>query len=51
VTTSIGVALWRPGDTIDALLDRADLAMYAAKTSGRNRVMAEAMQLDLSEHA
>jgi two-component system cell cycle response regulator len=51
VTASIGVALWRPGDTIDALLDRADLAMYAAKTSGRNRVMAEAMQLDLSEHA
>lgn len=40
VTCSIGVAEWKPGDTIDALLRRADVALYEAKHSGRNRVIA-----------
>ena len=38
VTLSVGVAIARPGDTLEALLERADAAMYAAKRAGRNRV-------------
>jgi diguanylate cyclase (GGDEF)-like protein len=38
VTASIGVAMLRPGESLDALLDRADQALYAAKGSGRNAV-------------
>lgn len=43
VTISIGVAVTLgPGDTQDALLKRADEALYEAKASGRNRVIAHA---------
>jgi two-component system cell cycle response regulator len=38
VTASIGLATYQAGDTVDTLVDRADRAMYVAKTSGRNRV-------------
>jgi diguanylate cyclase len=38
VTLSVGVAIGRPGDTLEALLERADAAMYDAKRAGRNRV-------------
>ena len=38
VTLSVGVAIARPGDTLEALLERADAAMYAAKRAGRNQV-------------
>lgn len=37
VTASVGVALARPGDTPEALIARADLALYEAKREGRDR--------------
>jgi diguanylate cyclase (GGDEF)-like protein len=39
VTVSIGVAAFRPGDRGTDLLARADTAAYAAKRSGRDRVV------------
>jgi two-component system, cell cycle response regulator len=39
VTCSVGVATW-DGETPDALLRRADEALYAAKDAGRDRVIA-----------
>ena len=38
VTISVGVAEAEAGEAIDALLSRADQALYAAKRAGRNRV-------------
>jgi diguanylate cyclase (GGDEF)-like protein len=38
-TVSIGVATLHKGENTNALLQRADAAMYAAKAAGRNRVM------------
>jgi two-component system cell cycle response regulator len=40
VTCSIGVTEWEPGDTVDSILRRADVALYEAKRSGRNCVIA-----------
>jgi diguanylate cyclase (GGDEF)-like protein len=39
-TVSIGVTLALPGEAVDAVLARADDAMYQAKAQGRNRVVA-----------
>jgi two-component system, cell cycle response regulator len=50
VTCSFGVAEWEKGDTIDALLRRADMAMYHAKTSGRDRVVAADTYRHTPEH-
>jgi PleD family two-component response regulator len=36
---SIGVTEWRADDGADAMLERADRALYRAKQSGRNRVV------------
>jgi PleD family two-component response regulator len=38
LTASFGVAQWHPGETIDRLLQRADIALYGAKNAGRNCV-------------
>jgi diguanylate cyclase (GGDEF)-like protein len=38
ITISVGVAERHPGETRDALIARADEALYVAKNSGRNRV-------------
>jgi PleD family two-component response regulator len=38
VTVSIGIAEYRPGETVSSLIGRADEALYGAKHAGRNRV-------------
>ncbi|MDP1829616.1 MAG: diguanylate cyclase [Archangium sp.] len=38
VTASLGLAEWRAGESPTDFVRRADQALYAAKTSGRNRV-------------
>jgi diguanylate cyclase len=42
VTLSIGTAKYRPGETREALVQRADEALYRAKAEGRNKVVCEA---------
>jgi diguanylate cyclase (GGDEF)-like protein len=39
MTCSFGVSEWRPGDSIDTLLKRSDMALYEAKLGGRDRVV------------
>ena len=39
ITISAGVAVVRPGDNVDAVLGRADNALYQAKRGGRDRVV------------
>lgn len=38
ITVSIGACLARPGEPLEAILHRADQALYAAKAEGRNRL-------------
>ncbi len=38
-TNSAGLALWNGTETAADLLDRANVALYAAKTSGRDRAV------------
>ncbi len=35
---SAGVAAWEPGDSVSLLVGRADVALYRAKQSGRDRI-------------
>jgi diguanylate cyclase len=41
ITISLGVAMYRRGDTAGSLVDRADQAMMRAKRDGRNRTVTE----------
>ena len=42
ITASFGVACFRPGESMEDFIARADKALYASKQNGRNRVSAEA---------
>jgi diguanylate cyclase (GGDEF)-like protein/PAS domain S-box-containing protein len=41
-TCSAGLAKWEPGQSIDDLVGRADMALYAAKETGRDRLVSAA---------
>ena len=41
ITLSLGVSLYRPGESLSALIKRADDGLYQAKGLGRNQVVAE----------
>jgi diguanylate cyclase len=41
ITISIGVAEFRPGESSDDFVERADSRLYAAKRAGRNRVVCD----------
>jgi diguanylate cyclase (GGDEF)-like protein len=41
ITVSIGVSSYRPGDSIESMIARADKALYQAKNNGRDCVMSE----------
>lgn len=40
-TASLGVATYQHGDHSESIINRADMALYAAKKGGRNRVVAD----------
>ena len=49
VTISLGVAEHTAGQSVDQLLKSADVALYAAKTSGRNRTVATQAPPDVAD--
>ena len=49
VTASLGVAQLQPDDNATSLIERADRCLYAAKRSGRNKVVTEASELMCTE--
>jgi diguanylate cyclase len=38
ITVSVGITVYRPGELLTDFVGRADAALYASKTNGRNRV-------------
>ncbi len=40
ITFSAGASLWHPGEPMDDVIKRADQAMYEAKQTGKNKVVA-----------
>lgn len=42
ITFSAGVSVWSPGESMDTVIGRADDAMYQAKETGKNKVVAAA---------
>jgi two-component system, cell cycle response regulator len=50
ITCSFGVAEWEEHDTVDAMLRRADVAMYEAKKSGRDRIVLSDTYALASDH-
>jgi len=49
VTTSIGLSIIRPEDTLHSAFVRADHALYEAKEQGRNRVIARTTPTSVNE--
>ena len=45
VTASFGVATYTTGESLEQVVDRADRAMYLAKSGGRNRVVCDSPPL------
>ncbi|KAB1075668.1 GGDEF domain-containing response regulator [Methylobacterium planeticum] len=48
---SFGVSEWSESETVEGLLKRADIALYEAKTTGRDRVVSAATDLILARTA
>ncbi|GJD54473.1 diguanylate cyclase domain-containing protein [Methylobacterium dankookense] len=48
LTCSFGVSTWVEGDSVEALMKRADIALYEAKSGGRDRVVSAATDLILA---
>jgi diguanylate cyclase len=51
ITMSFGVTQYMPGETLEALVSRADKLLYKAKEQGRNRVVADLQDPDLRKTA
>lgn len=48
LTVSAGIASWRPGETLNQVLNRADAALYEAKHAGRNCVRVSQLTTDMT---